>query len=202
MTSQTLSVEAAEAAHLLLAPADKGTQAVHDLITAYRANRRTGSAHTKTRGEVSGNNKKIYKQKGTGGARHGDKRAPIFVGGGVVFGPRACDYSKKVSKTTRKLALRRVLGDLIRGGVLHTLPSFVIADGKTKSFVAAVEALSTARRILIIADSFDEKTYLSARNVSHVLLMTANEVNVEQMLLHNDVFVVGAALETLAKRTA
>ncbi|MBU6327398.1 MAG: 50S ribosomal protein L4, partial [Verrucomicrobia bacterium] len=135
-------------------------------------------------------------------ARHGDKRAPIFVGGGVVFGPRACDYSKKVSKTTRKLALRRVLGDLIRGGVLHTLPSFVIADGKTKSFVAAVEALSTARRILIIADSFDEKTYLSARNVSHVLLMTANEVNVEQMLLHNDVFVVGAALETLAKRTA
>lgn len=202
MTSQTLSVEAAEAAHLLLAPADKGTQAVHDLITAYRANRRTGSAHTKTRGEVSGNNKKIYKQKGTGGARHGDKRAPIFVGGGVVFGPRACDYSKKVSKTTRKLALRRVLGDLIRGGVLHTLPSFVIADGKTKSFVAAVDALSTARRILIIADSFDEKTYISARNVSHVLLMTANEVNVEQMLLHNDIFVVGAALETLAKRTA
>ena len=202
MTSQTLSVEAAEAAHLLLAPADKGTQAVHDLITAYRANRRTGSAHTKTRGEVSGNNKKIYKQKGTGGARHGDKRAPIFVGGGVVFGPRACDYSKKDSKTTRKLALRRVLGDLIRGGVLHTLPSFVIADGKTKSFVAAVDALSTARRILIIADSFDEKTYLSARNVSHVLLMTANEVNVEQMLLHNDIFVVGAALETLAKRTA
>jgi large subunit ribosomal protein L4 len=202
MTSQTLSVEAAEAAHLLLAPADKGTQAVHDLITAYRANRRTGSAHTKTRGEVSGNNKKIYKQKGTGGARHGDKRAPIFVGGGVVFGPRACDYTKKVSKTTRKLALRRVLGDLIRGGVLHTLPSFVIADGKTKSFIAAVAALSTARRILIVADSFDEKTYLSARNVSHVLLMTANEVNVEQMLLHSDIFVVGAALETLAKRTA
>lgn len=202
MTSQTLSVEAAEAAHLLLAPADKGTQAVHDLITAYRANRRTGSAHTKTRGEVSGNNKKIYKQKGTGGARHGDKRAPIFVGGGVVFGPRACDYTKKVSKTTRKLALRRVLGDLIRGGVLHTLPSFVIADGKTKTFLAAVDALSTARRILIIADSFDEKTYLSARNVSHVLLMTANEVNVEQMLLHSDIFVVGAALETLAKRTA
>ena len=202
MTSQTLSVEAAEAAHLLMAPADKGTQAVHDLITAYRANLRTGSAHTKARGEVSGNNKKIYKQKGTGGARHGDKRAPIFVGGGVVFGPRACDYTKKVSKTTRKLALRRVLGDLIRGGVLHTLPSFVIADGKTKSFVAAVDALSTARRILIIADSFDEKTYLSARNVSHVLLMTANEVNVEQMLLHSDIFVVGAALETLAKRTA
>jgi large subunit ribosomal protein L4 len=202
MSSQTLTVEAAEAAHMLLAPADKGTLAVHDLITAYRANRRTGSAHTKTRGEVSGNNKKIYKQKGTGGARHGDKRAPIFVGGGVVFGPRACDYTKKVSKTTRKLALRRVLGDNIRAGSIKTLESFAIADGKTQSFVTAVAAISTARRILIIADSFDEKTYLAARNVQNVLLMTANEVNVEHIMLHNDIFVVGAALTTLAKRTA
>lgn len=187
---------------MLLAPADKGTQAVHDLITAYRANRRTGSAHTKTRGEVSGNNKKIYKQKGTGGARHGDKRAPIFVGGGVVFGPRACDYTKKVSKTTRKLALRRVLGDNIRAGSIKTLASFEVADGKTKAFVAAVAALSTARRILIIADSFTEQTYLSGRNVQNVLLMTAAEVNVEHIMLHNDIFVVGNALETLAKRTA
>jgi large subunit ribosomal protein L4 len=202
MSAQTLTVEAAEAAQLILAPADKGSQAVHDLVVAYRANRRTGSAHTKTRGEVSGNNKKIYKQKGTGGARHGDKRAPIFVGGGVVFGPRACDYTKKVSKTTRKLALRRALGDVVRGGTMKTIPSFAIADGKTKSFEAAVAALSSARRILIVAESFDEKTYLSARNVQSVLLMTANEVNVEHLLLFNDIFVVGNALETLAKRTA
>ena len=202
MSAQTLTVEAAEAAQLILAPADKGSQAVHDLVVAYRANRRTGSAHTKTRGEVSGNNKKIYKQKGTGGARHGDKRAPIFVGGGVVFGPRACDYTKKVSKTTRKLALRRALGDVVRGGTMKTIPAFAIADGKTKSFEAAVAALSSARRILIVAESFDEKTYLSARNVQSVLLMTANEVNVEHLLLFNDIFVVGNALETLAKRTA
>jgi large subunit ribosomal protein L4 len=202
MSSNTLTVEAAEAAHMLLAPADKGTQAVHDLITAYRANRRTGSAHTKTRGEDSGKNKKIYKQKGTGGARHGDKRAPIFVGGGVVFGPRACDYTKKVSKTTRKLALRRVLGDNVRAGSIKTIESFEIADGKTKSFVAAVSALSSARRILIIADSFSESTYLAGRNVQNVLLMTAAEVNVEHIMLHNDIFVVGSALTTLAKRTA
>ena len=108
MSAQTFTIEDAQAANLVLAGVEKGRQAVHDLVTAYRANRRTGSACTKTRGEVSGNNKKIFKQKGTGNARHGDKRAPIFVGGGVVFGPRPRDYSKKVPKTVRKLALRRV----------------------------------------------------------------------------------------------
>jgi large subunit ribosomal protein L4 len=95
-----------------------------------------------------------------------------------------------------------VLGDNIRAGSIKTLESFAIADGKTQSFVTAVAAISTARRILIIADSFDEKTYLAARNVQNVLLMTANEVNVEHIMLHNDIFVVGAALTTLAKRTA
>ncbi len=202
MITQTFNEETAAAAQLVLAPADKGKQAVHDLVVAYRANRRTGSAHTKTRGEVSGNNKKIYKQKGTGGARHGDKRAPIFVGGGVVFGPRACDYSKKVTKSTRKLALRRALGDVVRANALHTTPEFAIADGKTKSFIAAVAGLSTARRILIVADQFDEKTYRAGRNVQSVLLMTALELNVEQLLHADDVIIVGSALETLAQRTA
>jgi large subunit ribosomal protein L4 len=202
MSSTILTVAAAEAASIVLAPEDKGNQAVHDLVTAYRANRRTGSANTKTRGEVRGNNKKIYKQKGTGGARHGDKRAPIFVGGGVVFGPRPCDYSKKVTNSTRKLALRRVLGDIIRAEGLKTIPSFEVADGKTKSFNAAVAALSNARRILIVANTFTESTYLAARNVQNVLLMTAAELNVEHLLLHNEIFVVGSAIETIAQRTA
>jgi large subunit ribosomal protein L4 len=202
MSSTILTVAAAEAASIVLAPEDKGNQAVHDLVTAYRANRRTGSANTKTRGEVRGNNKKIYKQKGTGGARHGDKRAPIFVGGGVVFGPRPCDYTKKVTKSTRKLALRRVLGDIVRAEVLKTIPAFEVADGKTKSFNAAVATLSSARRILIVANSFTEPTYLAARNVQNVLLMTAAELNVEHLMLHNEIFVVGSAIETIATRTA
>src|SRR6478735_7970725 len=140
MSVKTFTAEDAQAANLVLVGAEKGRQAVHDLVVAYRANRRSGSACTKTRGEVSGNNRKIYKQKGTGGARHGDKRAPIFVGGGVVFGPRPRDYSKKVTKTVRKLALRRTLGDLVREETAKVLPSFSIADGKTKSFIAAVSA--------------------------------------------------------------
>lgn len=202
MPAKTFTADAAQSANIQLAEADKGGQAVHDLVTAYRANRRTGSANSKTRGEVRGNNKKIYKQKGTGNARHGDKRAPIFVGGGVVFGPRPRDYSKHVPKNVRKLALRRVLGDLVREESIKTLPSFSISDGKTKSFISAVTAEVEAKKVLIVAKSFDDKTYLAARNVAWAQLVTAESVNVEELIHANAVLVVEDALETLAKRTA
>jgi large subunit ribosomal protein L4 len=202
MTAKSLTVQDAQAANLVLVGPEKGRQAVHDLVTAYRANRRTGSACTKTRGEVSGNNKKIYKQKGTGNARHGDKRAPIFVGGGVVFGPRPRDYSKKVTKTVRKLALRRVLGDLVRGEKIKVVDSFTIADGKTKSFVAAVNQITNPGKILIVSNQFDDSTYLAGRNVAWVQLVTGAELNVEQLLLANTVILVGNAIETLAHRSA
>jgi len=202
MTAKTFTAEDAQAANLVLVGAEKGRQAVHDLVVAYRANRRTGSACTKTRGEVSGNNRKIYKQKGTGGARHGDKRAPIFVGGGVVFGPRPRDYSKKVTKTVRKLALRRTLGDLVTAGKIQTVASFAIADGKTKSFIAALDAIAPLGKILVVGNSFDEQTYLAARNVGYAQLVTGSDVNVEQLLLANTIILVGDAVQTLAARTA
>lgn len=201
MSANQLTIEAANAANIVTVGPEKGSQAVHDLVTAYRANRRTGSANTKTRAEVAGNNKKIYRQKGTGNARHGDHQSPIFVGGGVVFGPRPCDYSKKVNKSTRKLALRRVLGDIISGGKVVTVPSFSVEDGKTKSFVAAVAGIAEGNKILIIAESFDDKTKLAGRNVADVQLMSAAEVNVEQLLDARKVVIVESALETIANRT-
>lgn len=203
MSANILTAEAATKANIQTVGSDKGTQAVHDLIVAYQANRRTGSACTKTRGEVSGSNKKIYRQKGTGNARHGDKRAPIMVGGGVVFGPRPRDYSKKVNKSTRRLAFRRVLGDLIGAGSIKVIPSFEIADGKTKSFISAVNELTDAKnRVLIVSASFDETTYRAARNVQEVLLMTAAEVNIEQLMNANAIVFVESALEIIAARTA
>ena len=202
MSAKTFTAEDAQAANLVLVGAEKGRQAVHDLVVAYRANRRTGSACTKTRGEVSGSNRKIYKQKGTGGARHGDKRAPIFVGGGVVFGPRPRDYSKKVPKTVRKLALRRTLGDLVSAGKVLTVPSFTVADGKTKSFVAALDAIAPVGKILVVGNSFDDSTYLAGRNVAYAQLVTGSDVNVEQLLLANTIILVGDAVQTLAARTA
>ena len=200
MSAKTFTEADAQAANVVTVGTDRGRQAVHDLVTAYRANRRTGSANTKTRGEVSGNNKKIYKQKGTGNARHGDKRAPIFVGGGVVFGPRPRDYSKHVPKTVRKLALRRVLGDLTREGKILSVESFSV-DGKTKNFVSAVSAITSAVKVLIVGN-FDDQTFLAARNVGWAQLVSASDVNVEQLLLANAVILVGDAVSTLAFRTA
>lgn len=202
MSVKTFTAEDAQAANLVLVGVEKGRQAVHDLVVAYRANRRTGSACTKTRGEVSGNNRKIYKQKGTGGARHGDKRAPIFVGGGVVFGPRPRDYSKKVTKTVRKLALRRTLGDLVRAEKILTVDTFAVSDGKTKSFVSALDKLSKPGKILVVSNSFDDSTYLAGRNVAWAQLVTATDLNVEQLLLANTIILVGDAVQTLAARTA
>ena len=202
MSAKTFTEADAQAANITLVGPERGRQAVHDLVTAYHANRRTGSACTKTRGEVRGNNKKIYKQKGTGNARHGDKRAPIFVGGGVVFGPRPRDYSKKVQKSVRKVALRRVLGDLVRDEKILTVDSFSIEDGKTKSFVAAVSAITPNDKVVIVGNDFDDSTRRAARNVGWTQLVSGSDLNVEELLLAKTVILVGDAVSTLAFRTA
>lgn len=202
MSAKAFTTTDAEAADFVLLGEDKGRQAVHDLITAYRANRRSGTAHTKTRGEVRGNNKKIYKQKGTGNARHGDKRAPIFVGGGVVFGPRNRSYAKSVPSAVRKVALRRVLGDMARAEKLFTVDALAVTDGKTKSFISAVKDLTQVDRGILIVGEFDEATKLAARNVSWTQLVTAKDLNIEQLMLSKVVILVGDAIQTLAARTA
>ena len=195
--------EAALAAKIQLVDAEKGGQAVHDLIVAYQANRRSGTANTKTRSEVRGSGKKIYKQKGTGNARHGDKQANIFVGGGIAHGPRPRSYAKDVNKKTRRLALRRVLGDLTREERILTVPSFEVADGKTKSYIAAVEAIAPdARKVIVVGNEFTAETERAAANVAWSALHTAAEVNIENLLNAEAIILVEDAFETLASRTA
>ncbi|MDA9830150.1 50S ribosomal protein L4 [Akkermansiaceae bacterium] len=197
------TIQDAEKANIqLIADGSKGGQAVHDLVVAYQANRRSGTAQCKTRGEVRGTGKKMYRQKGTGGARHGDRKAPIFVGGGVAFGPRNRSYAKTVSKKVRTLALRRVLGEKINEGVVHSVGSFEVASGKTKDIVKAIREVTDAARVMIIGKSFTEETYRAERNLTWGLLQTAENVNVEELLFWGDVIIVDDALETLASRTA
>jgi large subunit ribosomal protein L4 len=200
--SKTLSIQDAQTANIQVIDGHKGDQAVHDLITAYRANRRSGTACTKTRGEVKGSNKKLWKQKGTGRARCGTNKNPIWRGGGIVFGPRPRDYSKTVNKGVRKLALRKVLGELIKAEKIISVDNFAIADGKTKSFNSAIKGLTDARKVLVVAEKFDENTYLAGRNVQSVLLITAAEMNIEQLLHANTIILVEDSYETLARRTA
>jgi large subunit ribosomal protein L4 len=202
MSATILSTESAKQANVNLVEGHHGKQALNDTLVAYRANRRQGNANTKNRSEVRGSGKKLWGQKGTGNARMGSKRSPVWSGGGVVFGPRTRDYSVKIPRAIKKLALRTALTARITDGAVMTVPSFAVADGKTKSFIAAVDALSTAKKILIVGQTFDELTFRSARNVQNVQLVSADDVNAEHLLLYPQVIVTTEALETIARRTA
>src|SRR5271154_1452579 len=129
----------------------KGTQAVHDAVTAYRAAQRSGTACAKTVGEVQGSNKKPWKQKGTGRARAGSVRSPLWAGGGVVFGPRPRDFSKKVSKSTKQLALRKALSERLKLGDVIVVDDLKLATPKTKDFVKVIAALELKGTTLVIS---------------------------------------------------
>lgn len=202
MSATILSIDAAKQANLNLVEGHKGKQALHETVVAYRANRRQGNAHTKNRSEVSGSGTKLWNQKGTGNARMGSKRSPIWSGGGVVFGPRNTTiWAKKTTKSVRKLALRTALTARIKDGAILTIPGLAVTDGKTKSFVSTVKELSNAKKLLVIG-SFDENTFRSARNVQSVQLISAEDVNAEQLLNYPQVLVTTDSLPTLARRTA
>ena len=171
------------------------------LSSAMRAARRSGSASTKTKAEVDLSGAKPWRQKGTGRARAGYKSSPIWRGGGVVFGPKPRDYSKKVAKSVRRLAFRKALSERINAGDVLTIDNFVVGELKTKAFVDLLRKQTDAKKVLIVSDSFDEKTYKSARNVKPVRLATASDVNTEQLLGFQKILVTQNALEKLAERT-
>ncbi len=201
MSATVLTADAAREAKLTLIEGGRGTQAVHDTIVAMRAARRSGSANSKTKAEVNLSGAKPWRQKGTGRARAGYKSSPIWRGGGVVFGPKPRDYSKKVSKTTRRLAFQKALSERITAGDVLTLDTFAVKEAKTKSFLGLLGEQTNAKTVLILSDVFDEKTYRAARNVKPVLLATATDVNTEQLIAFDKILVTGKALELLAGRT-
>src|ERR1700761_2807780 len=129
----------------------KGTQAVHDTVTAFRAGQRSGTASTKTVGEVAGTNKKTWRQKGTGRARAGSFRSPLWAGGVVVFGPKPRDFSKKVSKKTRALALRKALSERIKMGDVLIVDDLQLSSPKTKAFASLIDGLELSGTTLIVA---------------------------------------------------
>tara|TARA_R110000850_G_scaffold258835_10_gene385593 strand:- start:1222 stop:1839 length:618 start_codon:yes stop_codon:yes gene_type:complete len=204
MAAKTLNLEGAKSANIaVIEDAERGRQAVHDVVVAMHANRRSGSANTKTRGEVAATGKKPFRQKGTGRARQGGNASPILRGGGVAFGPRPRDYSKKVTKGIKRLAFSKALSERIAEGDVLTVSEFAVADGKTKTFVKEVAGLAgDVKRVLIVGNDFTDETKLAGRNHQAALLMSASEVNTEQLLHYTKIIVVEEALETLAARTA
>jgi len=202
MAAKALSLDEAKQANFSVVEEDgRGNQAVHDVVVALQANRRSGTANTKTRGEVKCSGKKPWRQKGTGRARSGGNASPIWEGGGVVFGPRPRDYSKKVNKATRRLAFAKALSERIKEGDVLVVDSFAVSDGKTRSFAREVTGLTDAKKVVIVGNDFDETTKRAARNYQAALLMSAAELNTEHVLLYGKIVVVKDALATLAGRT-
>ena len=168
---------------------DENPQVVHDAVVTYLANRRQATAKTKKRHEVHGTNKKPWRQKGTGRARAGDVKSPIWVGGGIVFGPDGNqNYKRSQNKKAHKLALRTVWSEKVRKGLI------VVEDTKvekisTKEFVKTLSAIKAEGKILIVVDGTDDNLILSARNIANVGLTEVNNVAVYD-LRHFDTVVI------------
>ena len=203
MSATVLTADAARDAKIDIIANGKGTQAVHDAVVAMRANRRSGTASTKTKATVSGSGKKPYRQKGTGRARAGYMSSPVRVGGGVVFGPHPRSYAKKVSKTVRRLAFRKALSARIIAGDVSVIDTFAVTELKTKAFIKLVgDNVQDAKKVLIVGDQFDETTYKAGRNVKTVQMTTADGVNTEDLLRYNKILITKDALNLIAERTA
>ncbi|PYE48115.1 50S ribosomal protein L4 [Deinococcus yavapaiensis] len=170
---------------------------LHDVVTWQLAKRRAGTASTKTRSQVSRTGKKMYSQKGTGNARHGNRAAPIFVGGGVAFGPKPRDYEYTLPKKVRQLGLAMALADRAATGKLLAVDSFGIDDGKTKSFLAwaAQNGLDGSERVFVVTDN--EIVRRAARNLPWVLALPVAGLNVYDILRH-DRLVIDALVLTPA----
>jgi large subunit ribosomal protein L4 len=202
MSATVLTIAAAKEAKINVIENGRGTQALHDVVVALRANRRSGSVNTKTKAEVAYSGKKPWRQKGTGRARAGYASSPIWSGGGVVFGPKPRDYSKKVPKSVKRLALLKALSSRIVAGDVLVAEEIKVATPKTKDFVSFLKSQTEASKVLLIATQFDEITYRAARNIQPVLLNTADQVNTEQLLQFQKIIVTNEALAKLAERLA
>ena len=160
----------------------KGTTAVHDVVVAFNAGRRSGTACTKTAGEVNGTNKKPWKQKGTGRARAGSFQSPLWRGGGVVFGPKPRDFSKKVSRTTNQLALRKAFSARLQAGDVIVLDDLKLESPKTKGFLEILAALEINGTALFVGQAADLNLTLASRNVQGITVTTGDNLNTYDIL--------------------
>ena len=202
MAAKVLTVEAAKAAKIEVVENGRYSQVIHDTVTALRANRRSGTASVKTKATVNGSGAKPWRQKGTGRARAGYKSSPVWTGGGVVFGPHPRDYSKKVAKSVKKLALRKALSERIKAGDVFIVDEFAVKEPKTKQFATAIAKITEEPKTLVVSAAFDKNTYLSARNVQPTQLITAAEVNTEQLLNFRKIVITNDGLAQISERLA
>lgn len=174
---------------------------VHQVVTAYMAAGRSGTKAQKSRSDVSGGGAKPFRQKGTGRARAGTTRGPLWRGGGVTFAARPRDYSQKVNRKMYRGAVRSIVSELARQDRLVVLPSLGVSAPKTRELAAQLEALGL-NDVLILIDGFDEALFLAARNLPNVDVMTAQEVDPVSMIAFDHVLATEGAIRKLEERLA
>ncbi|HZD11440.1 MAG TPA: 50S ribosomal protein L4 [Candidatus Binatia bacterium] len=170
---------------------------MHQALVRQLANARLGTHNTKTRGEVRFSTRKIYRQKGTGRARHGSRRAPIFVGGGVAHGPKPRDYTKKMPRQMRRAALRSALSAKAKAGDIVVLDQVVMERPKTREMAALMQRLVGERSALLLMASRDENVELSARNIPEVKTLRATYLNIRDLLGFEKILMPLSALEVI-----
>jgi large subunit ribosomal protein L4 len=171
---------------------------MHQVVTAQLAAARSGTASTKTRSEVRGGGKKPWRQKGTGRARHGSSRSPIWVGGGTVWGPKPRDYSFRVNKKMKKAALRSALADKAAGGAVFVLDGF--DEPRTKTAAAALKAAEVGGRVLIVVDPQNEgdgPVDRAFRNLKHAAFALVGSLGTYDVLVSDSVIFTRSAFDKL-----
>jgi len=157
---------------------------VHQSVLRQQANARQGNASTKTRGNVSGSTRKLYKQKGTGSARPGSIKSPLRRGGGIVFGPHPRDYHQSMPKSMRRLALRCVLSAKLGDGELKILESLKLDEIKTQKMAGILDALKVDNTVLVVTSAADSNVVKSARNLPGIKTLPADLLNVVDIISH------------------
>ena len=180
---------------------NEGIDALLRVLKSHRNNQRQGNACAKTRSEVSGTGKKPWRQKGTGRARHGSLRSPIWRGGGVTHGPRPRDYRVKLNKKLRRLAFSRALFDSASEGYLSVIEEFSVSDHKTKSFSEFITKIYTqGEKVLIVQDDVNRNLVLAARNIPKVTVTEAATLNSFDLVAYKHVLVSEKGMEIIINR--
>ena len=181
---------------------DKGAQAVKDAVTAIRNALRAGTASTKGKGEVSGSNKKPWKQKGTGNARAGFRQSPVWRGGGVAHGPKPRCFEQKVNKKVMKLAFARALSDKIAAGDVIVVDEFSFEAPKTKLMAALLKTLGVDRTACIVQKEVDDTVVLVTSNLPRIDYSTAQALDVYTVLANRKLVCDKAGFDALLARIA
>ncbi len=170
---------------------------LHQAVVNHLANRRQGTVATKNRSEVRGGGRKPWRQKGTGRARHGSSRSPVWVGGGVTFGPTPRDYSYRMPKKARRAALRSALSAKVVGGKFVVVDELAMKEPKTRAMVSVLGALKVEKKPLVVLSEWDRNVELSVRNIPGTTLSKSLGLNVYDVLNHEHLVVTKAAVAKL-----